>query len=188
MNTGIYKIENIISKKYYIGSAVDFSKRWKKHRNDLRKNVHVNKHLQFSWNKYGEEAFNFSVLEEIENKSFLLSREQYYFDLLKPEYNVCPAAGSSLGCHWSLSDETKKKLSDINRGRVFSEEHKLKLSVAHKGKRFSAIHRQNISATHRKSRKPLSEEHRRKISLSKIGKSNPNAIAAMNAARWAKEI
>lgn len=38
------------------------------------------------------------MLEECEPiKEVLLAREQYYIDTLKPEYNICPVAGSRLG-------------------------------------------------------------------------------------------
>ena len=46
---------------------------------DLRKNnKHGNKHLQRSYNKYGEENFVFEVLEFVEDKNNLLEREQLF--------------------------------------------------------------------------------------------------------------
>lgn len=63
-STGVYKITNTISGDFYIGSArISFHKRWSKHKWQLRTNKHPNKHMQNSWNKYGETAFNFSILE-----------------------------------------------------------------------------------------------------------------------------
>ena len=49
---GIYKIENKVNGKVYIGQSVNIKKRWKQHKYELNSNNHVNKHLQASWNKY----------------------------------------------------------------------------------------------------------------------------------------
>jgi group I intron endonuclease len=46
--------------------------------------------------KYGYSAFSLYILEYC-NKEDLISREQYYLDLYKPEYNVLKIAGSSVG-------------------------------------------------------------------------------------------
>ena len=62
-NSGIYKITNLINKKYYIGSSLDIKRRWKEHRRNLIKNKHNNIHLQKSWNKYGENSFLFEIIE-----------------------------------------------------------------------------------------------------------------------------
>ena len=42
MESGIYKIRNLINDKFYIGSAVNFIKREKEHFNDLRNNKQNN--------------------------------------------------------------------------------------------------------------------------------------------------
>jgi hypothetical protein len=56
------------------------------------------------------------------DKKETLIREQYYIDLLKPEYNILKKAGSPLG--FRHSEETKAKL----RGpKNFSPEHLLKI-------------------------------------------------------------
>ena len=61
---GIYKIESRRDGMIYIGSASVMSNRWKKHRGPLNKGKHKNKHLQSSWDKYGEENFRFVPLFE----------------------------------------------------------------------------------------------------------------------------
>lgn len=60
---GIYEIHNTISGKRYIGQSVHVRTRLLKHINLLNKNKHLNKHLQSSWNYYGEDKFTFSILE-----------------------------------------------------------------------------------------------------------------------------
>ena len=41
MSSGVYIITNIINNKIYIGSTINFSKRWKKHKQHLNNNKHV---------------------------------------------------------------------------------------------------------------------------------------------------
>ena len=62
--TGIYKIENLVNEKVYIGQAVNISRRWNEHKFHLKNNNHFNKHLQNAWNKYGEKNFKFEPIEE----------------------------------------------------------------------------------------------------------------------------
>ena len=61
---GVYKIENKINKKVYIGQSIDINTRWYDHKRELNRNRHCNKHLQNSWNKYGENNFDFIIIEE----------------------------------------------------------------------------------------------------------------------------
>lgn len=62
-----------------------------------------------------------------------------------------------------LSDETKKKLSEALKGRVFSEEHKAKIGAAHKGLRRSEEARKNMSeAAKRRPKRELPEGMQRK--------------------------
>lgn len=97
MNTGVYRIRNLINSKFYIGSTSwDFKKRWRTHRNQLLKNRHDNPHLQYSWNKHGEANFKFEVVE-LCDKSICFQREQHYIDTLHPQYNILPNAGTVRG-------------------------------------------------------------------------------------------
>jgi len=58
--------------------------------------------------KYGYYNFQLEILEYCE-PSNCIDREQYYIDLLKPEYNILKTAGSKLGSKHSV--ETKNKIS-----------------------------------------------------------------------------
>ena len=46
---GIYKIENKVNGKVYIGQSIDIEKRWKNHISYLNKGIHRNKHLSQSY-------------------------------------------------------------------------------------------------------------------------------------------
>lgn len=129
--TGIYKILNIVTGDFYIGSAsVSFTHRWKRHQYDLRKNKHCNIHLQRAWNKHGEVNFSFIILREC-HKDVCINIEQIYLDSLNPLYNICKIANSKLNVPHTL--ETRKKMSNSHMGKKHSEEHRINNSKARKG-------------------------------------------------------
>lgn len=75
---GIYKIENTINHKVYIGYAtVSFGDRRDSHFASLRNEYHFNSDLQADFIKYGEQSFEFSVIEVIESDDieYFKSRE-----------------------------------------------------------------------------------------------------------------
>lgn len=76
----IYKIACVENGKFYIGSTVNKTQRWARHRKDLRTGVHKNKNMQASWNKYGEASFVFTVIEEVQDPVLLMQVEQRHLD------------------------------------------------------------------------------------------------------------
>lgn len=76
---GIYKIENKVNGKVYVGQSINIEQRWAGHRSMLRHNHHENQHLQNAWNKYGENNFQFLVVEEC-SKKLLNNREKYWIN------------------------------------------------------------------------------------------------------------
>lgn len=62
--------------------------------------------------KYKFNNFTLDILEYCDtNKQILLQREQYYLDLLKPQYNIMKNAGSTLGFKHSKTTIEHMKLS-----------------------------------------------------------------------------
>src|SRR5260221_8454885 len=116
--SGIYKITCTANKRIYIGSALNLYGRKAKHFSLLRRNTHHNPILQNAWNKYGESAFTFEVLEYVLPIS-LTAREQYWFKKLKPfgrkGFNIDREAGSSLGI--KRSPESRTKMSVARKGK-----------------------------------------------------------------------
>jgi len=84
----VYMIINTKNGKRYIGSSKNVRIRMWDHRAELRHNYHANYLLQNDWNEYGEDSFEYSIIEvcNIDDK---FVREKFYIDTLKPEYNIC---------------------------------------------------------------------------------------------------
>jgi group I intron endonuclease len=184
----IYKIENLINHKLYIGSAVNFKNRRSRHLYLLKNKNHYNKHLQASYDKHGEENFIFEIIEYVDDKEMLLDREDYYIDLYNSNdkrfgYNQRKIADSNRGLNHTeeakekmsiahrrenLSEETRRKYSEAAKRRVFTEERRRKMSESNKGRVKSDEERLNISLSHMG--RKYSDESRRKMSESHKGK------------------
>lgn len=198
MFSGVYEIVNTVNGKRYIGSAVNFVKRWCNHKDKLRQNKHYNRHLQAAWNKHGGSAFEFRKLL-ICKPEHLLMYEQLCLDGFCPEYNLVPTAGSCLGA--KRSPEACKRNGDLKRGKRLSESQRTKLSEALRGNTYargrkytpeqldahrtrcsSLEHKAKLSAALRgKKRGPLTDECKAKLSAAKRGKKRAPFSAAWKA-------
>lgn len=129
---GIYKIETS-DNRCYVGSAGrNFRHRWTGHLHSLRNNKHHSQYLQNIFNKYGEDFLQFSILEVVpKDKEQLISREQYWIDLLQPCLNICPNAGNNLG--YKHTEEFK-----LNRSKQSREKSDFEGVVITQTGRFSA--------------------------------------------------
>lgn len=161
MTAGIYHIKNNISGGVYYGRSVDVEDRLIHHRNELKRNVHRNKRLQNSWNKYGQEAFTFELIWEEEPEK-LYELEGFILEFMwgdKRLYNHHKLSyggfepGNKLGC-FTRSEETKKKMSKAFTGRVFSEEHCKKISKARLNTKASLETKQKMSAQRKRGDHP----------------------------------
>lgn len=160
MTCGIYMIQNRVNGKMYIGQAVDIERRWGRHKNDLRGNYHINKHLQSAWNKYGESNFEFTVIWECD-ESQLNIMEEYYITKLKTYDRGFGYNKTYGGDGVRPTEETKKKMSEAAKGRTHSEDAKKKMSEARKGHIVSEETKKKLREAHKG--KSLSEEHKKKL-------------------------
>ncbi len=110
---GVYKIVNLESGKYYVGSSNDLHKRWTQHLSCLRRGKHKNRHLQNAWNKYAEDVFAFVVVVETETQEEAHEIEQKWLDEKELKYNIADSV--QVYAYWkgkNHSDKTKAKLME----------------------------------------------------------------------------
>lgn len=150
----IYRITCIPNGKFYIGSTVNKTQRWARHRKQLRDGTHPNKNMLNAWVTHGEAAFVFEVLEEVTDPADLFRAEQVHLDA---------HAGKNYCFNWSLYAGApmrgKSGPETPNYGRVFGAQIRAKLSAAVSGK------------NHPNWGKQLSEKTREKIK--EANKTNP---------------
>lgn len=185
---GVYKIRNLISGKYYVGSTDDINRRWGAHRRELEKNDHCNPPLQNAWNKHDEESFVFEVAEEVVgSRVALLAREQVYLDagfMIGVLYNISSVASGRSWVgenhHWRGGDQSGE--NNAFYGQHHSSATKLQMSTSRRGKNnpfYGKTHTEETKARQRKAKsgenhpgygKPRSKETRAKISGALIGR------------------
>lgn len=182
---GIYKITSP-SGKVYIGQSWHIIHRWADYG---KKTTKSQRHLHFSFNKYGKKAHDFQILHELppDVEQEVLDRyEQLYMDLYRDAGFVlmnCKEAGAK----GKLSEETKRRVSESLKGRAvwnkgltgvvkMSEATRDKMRIASKAhgspwnygrkmsdKTRSAIAKANIG-------RKKSVEEREKLSISLMGR------------------
>jgi group I intron endonuclease len=146
MASAIYAIVNAVTRDMYVGSAVAVNRRWNAHRCNLKKRSHHCKHLQNAYAKYGNNAFDWEIIEFVSDKSKLIEREQFWLDFFQPIYNKQKIADSCFGV--KRSKESRQKMSVAQVGKTQSLETIAKRSAALKGKPRSLEVRAKISASH----------------------------------------
>jgi group I intron endonuclease len=149
MKAYIYKIENKANGKFYIGSTIRKKHiRKYEHFSMLRSNTHCNKYLQNSWNKYGEENFEFSIVEEFifpeqYNKNYILEyivgREAYIINFLNAIYNLRLQNDTRLNYHHS--QETIEKIRKSNSGRKVENTERMVVANRKNGEKRKGIKR-----------------------------------------------
>jgi group I intron endonuclease len=181
----IYKIENKINGKVYIGqTAQTLNHRIGEHLSEAKtKGVRL---IGRALKKYGIESFHISIIDTAGSNDILDEKEIYwtsFHDSKIPHgYNLTDGGNGNRGYFWS--EESKIKLSKSKKGKPSgrkgkpcTEETKTKLRE-YKGER-SWMYGKHLSASAKQKLrecrigKPLSEEHRKKLSEAHKGKPRP---------------
>jgi group I intron endonuclease len=118
--SGIYMLTNKITKKIYIGQSSNLSNRFKNYFNLSYLKSKANLKICRTLVEYGYSNFSLTILEYCD-KFELLTREQFYFNKLNPEYNILKIAGSSLNNISKHSEYTKAKINKSLKGVYVKE-------------------------------------------------------------------
>ena len=130
----IYKIENTINHKVYIGQTILDDVLKERYGYSVEKNTH-NKHLKYSIQKYGWENFNIETLQLCENKDELNNSEIYwikYYNATNSNFGYNIDTGGHSGVlsedgkksmikkihdYWDSHPEEKERRSKMNSGQ-----------------------------------------------------------------------
>lgn len=200
MSSGIYKIINIINKKFYIGSSKNIEERCKEHFNHLKNNLHHSVKFQNDYNIYGRDAFIREVIEEIPyedgvNREKMYKREQYWIDKLDAKnkgYNIADSKFGDTLTHHPLRENIIERITNTvhkNISEMTPEERKEKWGQngalnGMYGRHRTDEERKHLSEVNKGKPSPnrgkhLSEETKKKLSKSRIesgvakGEKNP---------------
>ena len=148
----------MVNNKIYVGQSQDIYTRFRKHKEALRKNKHVNKHLQNAWNKSGEISFDFIISQECITQQ-LTYQEQMTFNYFKNfigVYNKGDFTNSPMrGSKWNQTQKTKDKISLSKMGDknpMKRVEVRKKSSFSHIGLKYSEETKQKMSLSSNKIR------------------------------------
>lgn len=108
MKAGIYQILCVPNGKFYIGSSCDVQRRFAEHKSHLRSGTHQNQYLQHAWKKYGEENFNFLILQLVESELLIFDLEQDWLDKTKSYDSEIGYNLSKLSCGVDSLRNSKK--------------------------------------------------------------------------------
>jgi len=114
----IYKIVNVVTDDFYVGSAVKPKRRKWEHWTDLKNGKHHCGKLQAAWEEFGEDAFEFCVVEEVDDAA-LLSVEDAYLATNAGQPH-CYNTALSTQIPSSTQEEVRTKIS-ASLKRLYSE-------------------------------------------------------------------
>lgn len=128
--SGIYMWTNNLNGKKYIGSSVNLRRRLLEYYNVNRLLNEKSMTINIALLKYGYHNFSLTILEFCDLDS-LMYKENYYFEIYKPEYNILKTPGSpSKGSGWKHSEATVEKIRVAVNLLNQSPEHLKKMSLA----------------------------------------------------------
>lgn len=127
---GVYAWVNKINNKVYIGSGDPLYTRLSDYYQSWYLSSRNSLYIVRAFNKHNMSNFSLYILEYTNSES-VIACEQNWIDLINPEYNTNPVAGSSKG--YKHTDKTLEIMRKASLGRTHTEEVKHLMSENRKG-------------------------------------------------------
>jgi group I intron endonuclease len=125
----IYEIKHRKTGLRYIGYSKNVKGRWKEHKRDLTLGKHHSQYLQRAWNKYGENLFEFNIIETCIKLEEVKLREKELISLNTEGYNVASGGtggNTRAGMTKRQAVTYSKKLSEAQKKRYQNPAERLK--------------------------------------------------------------
>lgn len=147
---GVYAIKNTINGKVYIGQSVDVEYRICNHFSKLKWGRHDNEHLQRAYNK-NPQAIEWTLLCECKQEELDAIEIAYIkeYNSADPKHGYNMQYGGQ--AEHRATPETRRKMSEIKKGKCFTKEHCAKIGEANRRRRLSDETKRKIGAKHSKS-------------------------------------
>lgn len=164
----IYKVENIINGKVYIGKTTQLLCKRKCHHKDCARTNKYNSYFHKAIRKHGWDNFEWSVIDTATNEKELNEKEIYWINFYKIKnisYNITIGGDGATG--HKHSSESRLKMSEANKKKIApkGENHPMY------GKKHSEETRRKISETEKG--KIISEEQKEFMRIRMTGSGNP---------------
>lgn len=141
----IYKLTNRLNNLIYIGCTCNLIKRIQAHKSNMKRK---NNALYKAMREYGFDAFEVSVIEEVDD-DVKFDREKYWIAQLgsmNPDVGYNRTIGGTGTIGYVFTEQDLKKKSENLKGKYkMTDEHKAIVSKLHKGKHLTEEQKQKIS-------------------------------------------
>ena len=150
MMCGIYKIENVINHKVYIGQSNNIYRRYKEHFSPNSKLS--NTYLHYAVKHYGVENFTFQILKVTYDLDYWERFYIYWYRSADNNYGYNLTTGGQAGGRkindFTYTDEIKKKMSESAKMNWSNPEYKIKIiELQNEGKSSESFHKNRSEAT-----------------------------------------
>ena len=130
----VYKHENLINGKVYIGiTSMDVNRRWENGNGYSKQQLFWRAIQKYGWHSFSHEILYDGLTKELAEQKEIELIAVYKSTNPQFGYNV-QSGGNSLGKH---SEETRRKISEANKGKTVTPEQRLKISNTLKGRKLS---------------------------------------------------
>ena len=133
--SAVYKISNVITGDFYIGSSKNVKKRWVEHKCKSKWNEQPNNPMYLDMQKYGTDKFEFQILAEVEIDK-LKETEQQFIETLKPIYNRYNAKGIDVERYKEYQKEYQEEYRKTDKSKEYQKEYQKEYRKTDKSKEY----------------------------------------------------